>query len=107
MLEYLALCCFVLSIASLYTIAAYSITNSPWASTFFTAATGLLFLLENIELQKKVREGEEEIEYLKKSTHLTLTPRFNDMQAEITQLKAQIDRNRRLKKHSKSCSDIA
>ncbi len=106
MLEYLALCCFVLSIASLYTIAAYSITNSPWASTFFTAATGLLFFLENIELQKKVREGEEEIEYLKKSTHLTLTPRLNDMQAEIKHLKAQFDKSRHLNKHFRSCNSL-
>lgn len=112
MLKYALLCAFISSFSLVYTLITYCVTNNPWVSTFFTAAGALVFMLENIELNKEIKELEQETETLKKSAHLTLIPKINDLQDEIKQLKiymenhAQLDRTKRLKRHSKSSSSL-
>lgn len=112
MQQYALLCAFVLTFSLVYTLIAYCVSNNPWVSTFVTAAGGLLFLLENMELNKTIKDLEQESETLKKSAHLTLIPKINDLQDEIQQLKACIANQtvasaaKRLKRHCRSSSSL-
>ncbi len=113
--NYLFLFIFTAIFAAAYTFTAYCLTHNPWMSTFVTAAGALVFFLENMELNRTVKDLEGEIITLRTSTHFTLIPKINDLQTEIKQLKAYItyqnegidDNNaRRLKRHSKSTGQM-
>ena len=112
MMRYALLCSFILAFSLLYTLVAYCVTHNPWASTFFTAAGALIFVLENMELNKTIRDLEKELASTKQSAQFTLIPKVNDMQQEIESIKAHIEdqavkeKTRRLRRHGRSCSSL-
>lgn len=110
--RYALLCCFILSFSTLYTFTVYSVANNPWVSTFITAAGAVLFVLENMELNRVVREMEGELESTKKNTQIALIPTLNDLQDDVKQLKACIaaqtctDGIKKLKRHGRSSGSL-
>ena len=112
MMKYALLCAFVLTFSLVYTLMAYCVTNNPWVSTFVTAAGALIFVLENMELNKTIHELEQEIYTLRISSNFTYIPKINELQNEIKQLKTCIANQsaantaRRLRWQGRSCSSI-
>ncbi len=85
--NYLFLFIFTAIFAAAYTFTAYCLTHNPWMSTFVTAAGALIFFLENVDLNRTVKDLEGEIITLRTSTNFTLIPKINDLRTEIKQLK--------------------
>lgn len=112
MMRYALLCLFILVFSLLYTLIAYCITNNPWVSTFVTVAGALIFVLENMELNKTIRELEQEISTQKILANFTLIPKINDLQHEIHQLRimsanqAAAKTDKKLKWHNRSYSSL-
>jgi hypothetical protein len=92
-LQFLLLFCFVVVFSSIYTLIAYKLTDDHWMSTFITAEMAIILLLENMELNKIIQEKECEIVILKRTAHLTLTPKLTELQYEIQQLKDHVTDN--------------
>jgi len=50
----------------------------------------MIFVLENIELNRIVRDQEKELEIRKQSEQITLIPKINDIDSKINQLHALV-----------------
>ncbi len=92
--NYFMLFIFTTTFAAAYTFIVYCITSNPWTSTFITAAVALIFILENMDLNKQTIELENEILSLRTSANYTLVPKINELQAEIKQLKSYLTYHR-------------
>jgi hypothetical protein len=101
MLHYLTLLGFILCFASLYTLAAYYIASNPWVSTFITAAGGVVFILENMELNRILIDQETELKLAKHTTQITLIPKINELNSEIKYLNGLITERGLRREHMK------
>jgi hypothetical protein len=92
-IKYILLFVFVVNFACIYTILAYSLVNNPWMSTFITASWAMIFILENIEQHRVINELECELEKTKQMTQITQLPKLNDLQKQVSYMKAIMSEN--------------
>ena len=73
--------------ASAFTYMLSTIISDTWTSVFITSVGWILFILENIEINKQLQLKDVEIRVLKETSQATLFQRTTEFNYEIRRLK--------------------
>lgn len=85
---------FIGTAAGFITYLLFIVTNNPWLCCFILAGTTVMFVLENLELQKEAKSKDEEIEVLNVGSSEEILKQMNGMVCEIKALKIEREEQR-------------
>ena len=97
MADYLLLACFVLTCAAVYTGVAFILSFDPWATALVAASATVLFVLENLQLQKELIQQQQDLKRMeqrlvsaKANAHIPFLPRIAELREEVWRLRESI-----------------